>query len=88
MKRAAFFLLALCACRSAQEIYELILKGGHVIDPKNKRNGKLDIAISGGRVRKIARSIPAAQGRATSSTSEIISLHQDWSICTPVSPPE
>ena len=37
-------------CRVAQEIYDLMLKNGHVIDPKNKRNERLDIAITGGQV--------------------------------------
>ena len=48
---------------AAQEIYDLILKRGHVIDPKNQRNQRLDIAISAGRVRRIAASIPAVLGR-------------------------
>ena len=55
---------------SGQEIYELILKRGHVIDPKNKRNERLDIAISGGRVRKIAPTIPSIQGRNVVDVSD------------------
>jgi dihydroorotase len=59
-----FLLVALAALpASSQEIYDLLLKGGHVIDPKNKRNDRLDIAITGDLVRKIARDIPAAHAR-------------------------
>jgi dihydroorotase len=65
VKRFGVVLLAAAVAlpAPAQEIYELILKRGHVIDPKNKRNERLDIAISGGRVRKVAANIPAVQGR-------------------------
>lgn len=55
---------------SAQQIYDLVLKGGHVIDPKNKRNERLDIAISGGRITKISPRIPASQARRTADVSE------------------
>ena len=41
------------------------LKGGHVIDPKNGRNQKLDIAISAKKIQKIAPVIPSAHGRRT-----------------------
>jgi dihydroorotase len=43
---------------SAQEI-DLLLKGGHVIDPKNKINTKMDVAIAGGKIVKVAVNIPA-----------------------------
>jgi len=62
--RARLALIALFTCAAnAQQIYDLVLKGGHVIDPKNKRNGRLDIAISGNKVAKISPRIPAAQAR-------------------------
>jgi len=61
----------LCAIgTSAQEIYDLLLKGGHVIDVKNKRNERLDIAITGERVQKIAPRIAAAQGRRVVEVSD------------------
>jgi dihydroorotase len=57
-------LLALAAlpCQP-QEIYDVVLRGGHVIDPKNGRDQPLDIAIAGGRIRRIGSSIPGAQAR-------------------------
>src|SRR5690606_17703711 len=64
IRHVLFIALAAAAVpASSQEIYDLLLRGGHVIDPKNQRNGPLDIAISGDRIRKIGGSIPAAQAR-------------------------
>jgi dihydroorotase len=64
MKRTAATLILLAsAVAPAQEIYDLLLKGGHVIDPKNGRNGRFDIAVTKDRIRKIAPNIPAVQAR-------------------------
>jgi dihydroorotase len=41
--------------------YDLLLKGGHVIDPKNKINGVRDLAISGGKVAAVASRIDPAE---------------------------
>lgn len=46
-----------------QEIYDLLIQGGHVIDPKNQRNERLDVAVTAGAIRKVARDIPAAHAR-------------------------
>lgn len=43
--------------------YDLLLKGGHVIDPKNKIDGKMDIAITKGIITKVAANIPAASAK-------------------------
>ncbi|MBU7576602.1 MAG: amidohydrolase family protein, partial [Flavihumibacter sp.] len=40
------------------QTYAIVIKGGHVIDPKNGINGIMDIAIDKGKIVKIARSIP------------------------------
>lgn len=47
-----FFLL------QAQPV-DILLKGGHVIDPKNNIDSKMDVAISGGKILKVAPEIPA-----------------------------
>lgn len=39
-----------------------ILKGGHVIDPKNKIDGIMDVAISGGKISQVAANIPETAG--------------------------
>lgn len=49
------------AC-SAQN-YDLLLKGGHLIDAKNGRSGNFDVAIRGDRIAAVAESIPAEQAR-------------------------
>lgn len=54
-------LVSTAALLSAQTPYTLLIKGGHVIDPKNGRSARLDVAISGNRIAKIAPDIPAAQ---------------------------
>src|SRR4051794_14401813 len=48
----------------AQE-YDLLLKGGHVIDPKNKISGTLDVAIKDGRIAAVAAGIPATKALKT-----------------------
>lgn len=45
---------------SAQK-YDLVLKNGHVIDPKNKIDAKMDVAISGGKIAKVASAISAEE---------------------------
>ena len=41
--------------------YSLLLKGGHVIDPKNGVDGVMDVAIADGKVAAVAASIDASQ---------------------------
>jgi dihydroorotase len=43
---------------NAQTI-DILLKGGHVIDPKNKIDSKMDVAIADGKIVKVAANIPA-----------------------------
>ena len=47
----------------AQPPYELLLKGGHVLDAKNRLNDVMDVAVAGGKVAAVARNIPAEQAR-------------------------
>jgi len=42
----------------AQEI-DILLKGGHVIDPKNKIDAKMDVAIAKGKISQVGQDIPA-----------------------------
>lgn len=48
----------------AQEI-DILLKGGHMIDPKNRIDSPMDIAISKGRIFKVAPSISSENARKT-----------------------
>ena len=47
----------------AQARYDLLLKGGHVIDPQNQIDAVMDVAIAGGKVARVAANIPAAESR-------------------------
>ncbi len=58
--------LLLCACAGllhAQATYDLLIKGGHVIDPKNGISAVRDVAVAKGRIAAVAENIPAASAR-------------------------
>ena len=38
--------------------YDILLKGGHVIDPKNEVDGNFDVAIENGLIASIASNRP------------------------------
>ncbi|MCZ6680474.1 MAG: amidohydrolase/deacetylase family metallohydrolase [Candidatus Poribacteria bacterium] len=40
--------------------YDLLLKDGHVIDPKNNINQVMDVAIADGKIASVAKNIPAS----------------------------
>jgi dihydroorotase len=65
MTRLAALLLgaALAGGAQEQEIYDLLIKNGHVIDPGNGRNERLDVAVIGARIARVGRDLPAAQAR-------------------------
>jgi dihydroorotase len=55
--------LALTCMLEAQPVYDLVLKGGHVIDPKNKIDSVVDVAVAGGKIARVAAGIPAAEAK-------------------------
>ncbi len=67
MRRAYSFLLAVSLI--AQPRYDLLLKGGHVIDAKNNVNAVRDVAVSGNRIAAVAADIPASDARLTIDVS-------------------
>jgi dihydroorotase len=64
MVRAAIALL-FAAVLCAQPQYDIVIKGGHVIDPKNNINALRDVAVAGGKIAAVAANIPAASGKST-----------------------
>ena len=54
MKLSAFLLFAFAATAFAQAPYDLLLKGGHVIDAKNHLSAVRDVAIENGRIAEVA----------------------------------
>jgi dihydroorotase len=59
MRALAIFLMA-AAC-SAQGRYDLLIRGGHVIDPKNGVDAVRDVAIQGGKIARVAEKIDPAE---------------------------
>jgi len=55
-------LLFISSFSQAQEI-DLLIKGGHVIDPKNNINGKMDVAITNGKIYQVAPNISAQKAK-------------------------
>jgi dihydroorotase len=57
------FLSLLASAALAQPAYDLLLKGGHLIDPKNGISARRDVAIAGGKIAAVAENIPAERAR-------------------------
>lgn len=55
-------LLAITFFVNAQS-YSTVIKGGHVIDPKNKIDGLMDVAINEGKIVLVASNIDAKEGK-------------------------
>ncbi len=78
--RILFGLLAIIGALGAQT-YDLVLKGGHVIDPKNKIDRVMDVAIAGGKIARVAENIPASESKRVANvaglyvTPGLIDLH-------------
>ena len=74
-------LLVLATVASAQPRYDLLLKGGHVIDPANRIDGPMDVAIRDGKIARVAAGIAASEARKVLSveghyvTPGLIDLH-------------
>src|SRR5882762_10388296 len=60
LKRIAFF-AAVASCCMAQTKYDLLLKGGHLIDPRSKISAVRDVAIANGKVAAVAANIAPAE---------------------------
>jgi dihydroorotase len=63
-------LLALASTGWAAEAkYDLLLKGGHVVDPRNGVSAVRDVAIAGGKIAAVAAAIPAGDAFKTVDVS-------------------
>ncbi len=61
----ASVLLLLVGSASAQQKYDLLLRGGHVIDPRNQVDAVRDVAIRSGKVEAVAEKIDPAEALKT-----------------------
>ena len=55
--------LWVCAVAAQGQQFDLLIKGGHVIDPRNQIDSVMDVAITAGKITQVASNIPAAQAR-------------------------
>ncbi|WP_419801203.1 amidohydrolase/deacetylase family metallohydrolase [Mucilaginibacter sp.] len=52
-----------CFCQDLKaQTYSIVIKGGHVIDPKNNLDGLMDVAIQDGKIALISKNIDAKKG--------------------------
>lgn len=58
-----FLILFLMSVQNAVAQHDMLLKGGHLIDPKNEINGSMDIAITDGKIAAVANNINPNQAR-------------------------
>lgn len=66
MKKISFlflFLLFFFNTQAQTYTYAIVIKDGHVIDPKNNINGIMDVAINDGKIVKVAKGIDVKQAR-------------------------
>ncbi len=63
-------LLGFAGLTLAQE-YDLLFKGGHVIDPKNRISGRRDVAVKDGKIAAVEANIPAQKALKTIDVSDL-----------------
>ncbi|MCC6587540.1 MAG: hypothetical protein IT168_12660 [Bryobacterales bacterium] len=70
-RREALLLVGAGPVLSAQEqIFDLLIKHGEVLDPASNRRGRFDIGIIGKKIARIAPSLPASRSRLTLDAGE------------------
>ncbi|MBK5290595.1 MAG: amidohydrolase/deacetylase family metallohydrolase [Acidobacteriia bacterium] len=69
--KTTFLILALAATALAQQ-YDVLLKGGRVIDAKQNLDAIRDVAIAQGKIAAIAENIPASQARQVADVKGLI----------------
>lgn len=63
MKLSVLIICFLSAFYGFGQQYDLLIKNGRVIDPKNKIDARLDVAITDGKIKKVAQDVPASQAK-------------------------
>jgi dihydroorotase len=66
-------LLILCISTgiTKSQNFDIVIKGGHVIDPKNNLDDILDIAIKDGKIALVAKNIESAEGKKVIQAGEM-----------------
>ncbi|HEY0162175.1 MAG TPA: amidohydrolase/deacetylase family metallohydrolase [Edaphobacter sp.] len=65
MLRLLTVALLSCALSASAQQYDLVLRNGHVLDPKNNVDARRDVAIRDGKIAAIEPSIPASAAKQT-----------------------
>jgi dihydroorotase len=60
---AAWILVHGLSLSGSAETYDLLLKGGQVIDPANQVNAVRDVAVTGDKIARVAENIPASEAK-------------------------
>src|SRR5260370_18221697 len=69
--RSAFSTLLFSTSLLSAQTYDLLIKGGHVIDPANRIDGVMDVAVSGNRIARVSAAIPASQSRRVIDAADL-----------------
>jgi dihydroorotase len=56
-------------CGAQAPAFDLLIKGGHVIDPRNNIDGPMDVAIAGGKIAEVSRGIESSRARRVADAS-------------------
>lgn len=73
LQRASLILFfVLSPFLSRAQDYDLLLKGGRLIDAKNKIDAKMDVAVKGGKISRVAADIPASAAKKVLDVSGLI----------------
>jgi dihydroorotase len=57
------FILGLTTGIAQSQLYDIVIKNGHLIDPKNKIDGIMDVAIGNGKIALISKTIDEKEGK-------------------------
>jgi dihydroorotase len=69
MRRLQVFLFSAAVSLLMAQQHDLLLKGGHVIDPRNNIDGRLDVAVRDGKISAVAANISPSTARRTLDVS-------------------
>ena len=65
-------IFVVCGLSAWAQQYDLVLKGGQVIDPKNQINARMDVAVANGRIARVAADIPASESKKTVDVAGLV----------------
>ncbi|MEZ5402891.1 MAG: amidohydrolase/deacetylase family metallohydrolase [Bryobacteraceae bacterium] len=68
----AALLLVLAGALPAADVFDILIKNGRVIDIAAGRNGRMDVAIAGGKIVRVAPNLRASQARVVIEAGEYI----------------